>query len=239
MNKNILLYLVLSLLGSSLWAQHRRPGESVIQAYPTFGFTTSQISGDNLKGFRKFGFTGGVGTVIPLNSYQTFLLDVSTSFSQRGAHENSYSPGIQYLLTGFTLNYVDIPVMLYYRDPIGGIQAGLGLSFSRLVQQPHGEIAYSPSNVIPDTSDMSFLRNDLALVAGFRFSVWKHLKLDLRCQYSLLPIKRDWHFTDYHDPLHEPAVWEEYNDCYNFSIQTRVMYVFGEPDRYRTKKKKR
>lgn len=228
-------------MANSVFAQHRRSSSSVIQAYPVVGMAISQIEGDNLKGFKKFGFTGGVGALVPIDRYQQYHIDISASFSQRGACENLYSAETPYVLRGFSLNYVDIPVMLYYRDPKGGMQAGLGLSFSRLVQQPHGEMLWAAGepNVIPDTSDLSFLRNDIAIVAGFRFSVWQHLKFDVRCQYSLLPIKRDWHFIDYHDPHHPGEVWEEYNNCYNFSIQTRLMYVFGEPDRYRAKKKKR
>lgn len=239
MKKNAcILYtgLILSLLligpGNSSFAQGRNRG-TIIQAYPTAGLAISQIEGDCLKGFKKKGFSGGVGAMIPLDKYQQWQLNVETSFSQRGVYEGSFDPNIQYRIFGFSLNYVDIPVMLYYRDPYGGIQLGLGLSYSRLVQQPHGTILYS--EVIPDTTDMSFLRNDFAIIGSVRFPLWKHLKLDIRCQYSLLPIKKDWTFTDYHFGT-PPRIYV--NNCYNFSFSTRLLWMFGEPEHYRNRRKR-
>lgn len=230
-----LLSLFLVVLSLPAAAQHHNSSGTVIQAYPVAGLCISQIEGDYLKGFKKFGFTGGVGANVPLNSNQTWHLNLEACYSERGVREPSFDPDIPYRIFGFTLQYVDIPLMVYYRDPIGGVQIGAGISYSRLVQQPHGLVIMSPGFMM-DTTDMSFLKNDLAVIGSVRFPLWRHLKLDIRCQYSLFPIKKHWTFIE-HPQSALPVV--TVNDCYNFSCSARILWVFGEPDHYKDKKKKK
>lgn len=217
------LSLCLLLSAPVLQAQRRHGSQQQrINAYLTTGATFSQIEGDELKGFDKCGFTGGVGALTSLSSDNLFWLSVETDFSQRGAYNNTGDP---YSLRDFTLNYVDIPLMFHFVDPYGGLMMGLGLDYSRLVQQPHGEIRYSPSYFVPDTSNMAFLRNDVALVGDVRFTIWEHLKLNVRMQYSLIPIKKGWNFTEYHH-ADVPTQWA--NNCYNSSISVRLIWLFGD-----------
>lgn len=219
-------------------AQHRhRHNDQVIHAYPVLGVTVSQMEGDELKGFDKVGFTAGVGALMDVGDGDMWKMSVEADFSQRGAKNVTADP---YSLLGFTLNYVDIPLMFHYQDPYGGLVAGLGLGYSRLVQQPHGEIRYQPTYFIPDTSNMSFLKNDLAIVADIRFTLWKGLKLNLRYQYSLIPVKKSMTFTEY-TTSEKFETWS--NDCFNSSISVRLLYVFGDDGRRHSipyyKKKKR
>lgn len=221
MNKNkYILLLLLVLLGTMGHAQ--RHNQQLIQAYPSIGFTVSQIEGDELKGFDKWGITTGVGAMVNLSPSEMFKLSVEANFTQRGAFNNSGNP---YSLYDFSLNYVDIPVMFHFQDPIGGIQLGLGVTYGRLVQQPHGLMKYDPLAFMPDTSNFSFLKNDLAIVASFRFTIWQGLKFDLRYHRSILPVKRQWQFTE-HINAQETNTW--YNDCYNQSVSVRLLYVFGD-----------
>ncbi len=194
------------------------------------------MEGDELKGFNHWGFTGGVGAILDLTNNGRWSMSVETSFTQRGIREVSRTSTTPYNIYGMNLNYIDIPVMLHYTDPYGGMTVGLGLCYSRLVQQPKGTIEYNPNYFMPDTTDLTFLRNDFSAVADFRFTLWRNLKLNCRMQYSLIPIKKDWHFTEHHTSTHT----ETYvNDCYNFSISARLMWVFGDDQGSKSKSKKR
>lgn len=222
--KALALLLLLIAIGLSAEAQRHRQS-SVIKAYPVVGLTASQIEGDELKGFRHWGFTGGVGALTALTDNQRWLLSVEADFTQRGVRETAFTAETPYNVTGLTLDYVDIPVMVHFTDPYGGLTVGLGLCYSRLVQQPHGVLSYNPNYFVPDTTDMTFLRNDLSAVAGFRFTLWRNLKLDFRVQYSLFPVKKGWKFTE-NPQAQTPIV--SINNCYNFSVSTRLMWIFGE-----------
>jgi len=195
-------------------------GAQSIHGYITSGVTTSQIEGDELKGFKQYGFVGGVGALTAFSDRGHWGASVEVLFSQRGAHANpsrynAYAADLR-------LNYVDIPVLVHYQDFFGGMLIGAGISYARLVQQPHGELKYSPYDLIPDTNDMAFLKNDISAVLDCRFTIWRGLQLNLRWQYSLLPIKREWHFTQYVN--NRPK--EFANDCYNHSVALRLIYQF-------------
>lgn len=219
MKQRFILLTALLLLGLGAQAQ-RRSSDQVIQAYPAVGFTVSQMEGDELKGFDKWGFTAGVGAMVNLGRSEMFKLSLEASFAQRGAYNGTGDPYSMDL----TLNYVDIPLMFHFHDPYGGMMFGVGLTYGRLVQQPHSEIFYAPNYFIPDSSDMRFLKNDLAFTADMRFTLWRGLKLDFRYQCSLIPIKKEWRFTE----IGVNEQFEYINDCFSSSISARLMYVFGD-----------
>ena len=238
MRRAYLLAALLPLLVASLpsQAQRHRRG-ATIQAYPVLGVVTSQVQGDMLKGFKHWGFTGGVGAIVPLDGRDRWSLGLEADFTQRGALEASRSSLTPYRID-LTLNYVDIPLMLHFHDRYGGMTFGLGACYGRLVQQPHGTLEYNPLYIIPDTSDMTFLKNDLSAVASFRFTLWQGLKLELRGQYSLINVKRGWHFTE-HLAGTGGQVKEHVSDCQNFSLSMRVMWIFGEPRSHKYKPNRR
>ena len=207
-------------------AQRHKKNQQLIHAYPAVGVTLSQIRGDELRGFKKVGLTAGVGAAVKLDEKELWKLSVEALYSERGAFNNTLIP---YSIIGFKLQYVDIPLFIHFTDPIGGMTLGVGVSYSRLVQQPHGELLYKEvagSDIfIPDSSDFSFLRNDLALAVDFRFPVWKTLYFNVRYQHSIIPIKRQWHFTQYlNNDLTQTHTWA--NDLYNSSLMFRLLYYF-------------
>ena len=189
-----------------------------IHGFVSSGVTFSQIEGDELKGFRKYGYTGGVGALTAISSNGRWGVSVEALFSQRGAYDRSGDP---YAMT-MTLNYVDIPVLIHYQDPYGGMLLGAGITYGRLTAQPNGVILFNPNAFVPDTGDMTFRRNDVCATVDARFTVWKGLQLNLRWQYSLLPVKRDWHF----DFIRQGRWTSHDNDCYNNTISLRLIYQF-------------
>lgn len=211
-----------------------------IHGFVSSGFTLSQIEGDELKGFSKWGYVGGVGAIAAFDRNETWNLSVEALFSQRGAYNGTGDP---YSLS-LRMDYIEIPLIMHYRDPWGGMLIGLGLSYSRLVQQPSGKLLYNPKYFFPDTNDMGFLNNDFQVVADIRFPVWRGLWLNIRWQYSLLAVKKDWQFTEFRgttpqldengNPMYNPdgsiitiprqINWT--NNCYNNTLVFRLIWQF-------------
>lgn len=211
-----------------------------IHGFVSSGVTLSQIEGDELKGFSKWGYVGGVGAIVGFDRYETWNLSVEALFSHRGSYNGSGDPYSMSL----RLDYIDIPLMFHYRDPWGGMLLGIGLSYNRLVQQPHGVLLFNPNYFYPDTTDMEFLRNDLAAIVDIRFPVWRGLQFNIRWHYSLIAIKRDWEFTEFRGttallddtgaPVTNPdgsvvmvprkITWR--NDCFNNSLEFRLIWQF-------------
>ncbi len=189
-----------------------------IHSFVSAGITTAQIEGDELKGFSQFGYNFGVGALTAISSNGLWGLSVEVNLNQRGTYNNSVADK-EYIID-LTLNYVDIPLILHYQDMYGGMLFGAGLLYGRLVQQPHGDIFYT--TFYPDTTDMAFLKNDLAVVADARFTIWRGLQFNLRWQYSLIPIKKDWLFYN----KNGEQVKTHTNDCFNSAISIRLIWQF-------------
>lgn len=221
--KRIVITLML-LLPLTLAAQQR------IHAFVTSGITVSQIEGDELKGFKQVGYTGGVGALMSLSDNNRWGLSVEALFSQRGARSTDNTRNYFYKLN-IRSNYIEIPLLLHWQDQYGGMLFGAGVSYGRLVRQPEGfgEIGFNDNFFVPDTNDKAFLPNDFMVVADARFTVWRGLQINLRWQYSLFAVKRDWHF-EYHDGGINPDGTDHItlitNDCYNHSLVFRLIWQF-------------
>lgn len=201
-----------------------------IHAFISSGMTASQIEGDELRNFKKYGFSGGVGALASISDNNRWGLSAEALFSQRGSRSTGDTRNYLYRLD-LLVNYIDIPVMIHYQDPHGGMLFGLGLCYGRLLDQPHGEIGYDSLFFMPDTSDMSFLKSDFSVVADARFTIWRGLQLGIRWQHSILPVKRDWNFYKYNGVgYNEQGEYVRYitttNNCYNHSITVRLIYQF-------------
>ena len=202
-----------------------------IHAFVSSGMTLSQSEGDELKGFKQFGYTGGIGALASISANNRWGLSIEALFSQRGAFSE---PDTRYYLYQWDVrsNYIEIPVLLHWQDPNGGMLFGAGLSYGRLVRQPTGIIGFDTNFFIPDTTDKTFSSSDLMVVLDARFTIWRGLQLDMRWQYSLLPIKRDWTFYKYNGyGIDENG--NRYNryitntrNCYNHSIVVKLIWQF-------------
>lgn len=218
---HIILCLLLLPCGRAL-AQKPNNDGGAIRAYLSAGATFSQIEGDMLKGYKKLGFGAGIGAITPISTTGRWHLSIEMGYAERGVRERSRDILTQYRIKGMTMGYIDIPLMIHFTDPYGGVMVGAGLCYGVLVRKPHGTIQYSPTYVVPDTSNMGFERNDIAATLGLRFPIWKqHLWLHMRWQYSLMPVKRDWIFREYRTT---DDYTEYHNDCYNNSITLRLIW---------------
>ncbi len=100
-------FLFLMVVASSS-AQDRR-----FQAGILLGFNASQITGDDLWGYRKAGLNLG----FRINTIIQPRIDVSMDilYSQRGA-QSSFSLDNSELLSRINLNYIEVPIIFHYKD---------------------------------------------------------------------------------------------------------------------------
>ncbi len=75
------------------------------------GGVTSQISGDGLGGWDKFGLVGGAWVEIPLSDRMG--LNMSMKYINKGSRTKVDSVSFQTF--GYYLNYIDVPLLLTYR----------------------------------------------------------------------------------------------------------------------------
>ena len=74
------LTLILLTLGLTLTANAQR-----IHGFVSSGLIVSQIEGDALKGFKHYGYTGGVGAITPLDPRGRWGLSIEALYTQQGS----------------------------------------------------------------------------------------------------------------------------------------------------------
>ncbi|MFZ4399255.1 MAG: porin family protein [Bacteroidales bacterium] len=185
-----------------------------------FGMNATQIDGDEIFGFHKYGLNMGVGAIFPFNKH--WSISVETIFNQKGSYRKE-SIEIDTLPTPYyniRLNYLDVPVMVHYEDK-GGFTFGAGFSWGRTVgieETEHGRIIETTTLAGP------YKRDDINVLADIRIKIWKKLKFNFRYAYSVLPIRT----RVYNNSA--GASWERTQ--YNSLLTFRLIYIFNEaPER--------
>ena len=189
------------------------------------GMNASQIDGDEIYGYYKFGLNTGLGAIVPLSKHWSFSLE--TIFNQKGSYQNE-SIELDTLPTPYykvNLNYLEVPVMMHFEDK-ETITFGAGFSWGRAIgikETEHGK------TVETTTLSGPFKRDDVNILLDIRFRVWQRLKFNFRYAYTMFPIRTRTFENS------AGAKWErtQFNNLLTF----RFIYVFNEaPDR--TKKSK-
>ncbi len=159
MKKLFFLSLTFILFLSPIYSQRGFQGSAVV------GLTLSQIDGDNLLGYHKWGITSGVKVAFNLQS--KLQGNVEVLYSQRGSSEKIFKRDDNLALTA--LNYFELPFYLSYadwyveKDDFYRMRAHLGLSYGALVSSSGTNDNYALNDIA--TSDLSIL-----IGATFSFS---------------------------------------------------------------------
>lgn len=137
-----LTILFLCLAGAAqLWAQNddnitKRKGyvpeEQIIQPAIILGFNSTQVEGDQLSGFRKFGANAGAGAFIRLP--KNFAVKFEILYSQKGSKSSATEAASR--LSGpykLILDYIDVPISVNYIDKDRAI-FGVGVVLSNLIR---------------------------------------------------------------------------------------------------------
>lgn len=215
------------LLGtvSYLHAQQMTPdenpifnGERKFTAGFALGTNISQIDGDNLSGYYKFGLNAG--PVVNVNFTPKVALSFELLYSQKG----SRSVGGNYTTVGGStfheyrihLNYAEVPLILYYNlQP--KYQFGIGASYNRLISSKETlDDGMNPVTTFDNDNDYPFNKNNIDGLISGSMVLWQGLVLQARYQYSLTPIR---------DFEHIPEGFGIGNQVNNF-FALRLIYLF-------------
>ncbi len=197
----------------------------VIKGAVIAGFNLSQVDGDEVYGFKKFGANVGVSAIVPFSDH--WEVSIETLFSQKGSHQK---PQREDSLTGeylLKLNYLDIPVMVHFNDK-DIVTFGLGFSYGRLTnveEYEHGQ------RIETTTIEGPYSRSDINGIADIRFRIWQRLKFNIRYAYSLKKIRT----REFTPPYVDPWTRDQYNNFWSF----RMIYVINEKQSERARKDNR
>ncbi|MEM0992334.1 MAG: porin family protein [Bacteroidota bacterium] len=170
----IILFLLLSLFYSStLSAQERFKGALI------GGFNVSQIDGDRLFGYNKFGFNVG-GRVAAILS-EKWQLSVELAYNQRGS-DRTRNDDLGAMFDRINLNYVEAPIMIHFLD--WKMHFNAGVSYNRLI---NFTTSNERSEDITDTQD--YRSDNAALVLGATYFSNEHWGFDFRWSQTLIDLQ--------------------------------------------------
>lgn len=221
MAKNRIFAALLTILSSCLgfMASGQNPGSYYIEDPRTFyggllaGANFSQVDGDSYAGYHKIGMN--VGGIMYTHFSDNLAGSLEILFSQKGSRgHKAQESGNGAIISKYRidLNYAEIPVQINYFDRRRSHFGG-GISYSQLVSSKE-EIIAAGQPVNTDT--LKFRKADLNLILGGNLHLVKGLFLNLRFQYSLIPIR-----TKENINLNYGRA-EQYNNLFTL----RLMYLF-------------
>ncbi|MDR0789346.1 MAG: PorT family protein [Bacteroidales bacterium] len=227
--KHILLIFAL------LFAFNKPAQAQLFQATVNAGLNLSQVEGDEVSGFYKAGFTGGVGVMMPLqpsNLKGSWRASLEMLYSLRGAYEKEPTGTKAPFGYSLGLQYIDIPVMIHYKDPRLDLMFGLGVQYGRLFKiNEEWRLPETPKLGFYRPIDVeklpSFNRNEFSVVADVRFGIWQKLKCSVRWQYGLTSIRSDVPFSNGANPGTD-GYYIVSRDYHNHWLTLRLVYVINE-----------
>ena len=144
------------------------------------GFTTSQVSGDQLAGFNKSGFEFGGLVSAPLS--QKFDLAFQIVFIQKGSKKPIHADIGDYTYYRMSLNYIEIPLLIRYNySKRFHLETGpaIGKLVSSKEEDAYGEILDSKP----------FKSYEFSWMGGISYMLLDNFYLNLEGSNSLLPIR--------------------------------------------------
>lgn len=169
-----LLIVIIGLLSFTKVRAQNNPFQLTV----SIGANASQINGDKLAGFDKFGFTGGLGVQRMFGTKNRFGIEFN--YSEKGSKDvasaNNPIPD-----TLFRFNYIDIPI-IYTREIYPKLKLNLGIYNSVLLKATYSDyvIDYDKSNVIRKT--------DHGLLIGLEYNLGEQLSINARVSQSIFDI---------------------------------------------------
>ncbi len=214
---HITLFVIVTVMPFGLHAQ-------IIKGEALLGMNLTQVDGDEVYGFNKFGLNVGGGVLIPFDKKGRWDVNMELIYTQKGSRQRPQYNAVDSLgniLTGeykLKLNYVEIPVTVMFTDR-ERVSFGAGFSYGRLI----GVKEWEHGNLVETTTlnSRTYSKNDISILADFRIRLWKALKLNFRYQYTILKIR-----TREFENRATGDTW--IRDQYNNVITLRLIYVFNE-----------
>jgi hypothetical protein len=177
------------------------------------GANFTQVDGDNFAGYHKFGANvGGIGYI---QLRKRLALSWEFLYTEKGAKSDMVKvtprDSVFILKYDVKLNYAEVPVMINYYDKRKS-HFSLGVSYSRLVSSSE-KLVTAPTTSV-DLNKYPFARDNFDFLAGANLHLWKGLYLNIRFQYSLMPVRSS-----------SPPGFSRAQDQYNNLWTVRLMYL--------------
>ena len=145
------------------------------------GMSTSQLSGDQLAGFKKAGLYGGA--FVNFHFTEKSAMQMELSYIQKGSRYVSKTMGLLYAVN---LQYFEMPILYKWQfSKRFGLEAGPALGY--LIKTTDVEKnAYG----ILYPSRPAFNRLDLSVMGGFSVRLVERVKFNIRFSQSVLPVRK-------------------------------------------------
>lgn len=192
-----ILFLLITIPFSRALAQN--PSSYYIEDPRTFygglllGTNFSQVDGDSYAGYHKVGLNAG--GIMYFHLDESLAGSMEILFSQKGArgHRVQESGFVGQYINSFKidLNYVEIPLQINYFDRRKSHFGG-GFSYSQLMngkEDIYVSDGVGGQNKV-NTDNYKFEKSDINFVLGGNLHLWKGLFLNMRFQYSIIPIRK-------------------------------------------------
>lgn len=160
------------------------------------GFNATQIDGDKIMGFHKFGINAGAIAVIPLSKKFSVSMEILyTESGSKSTNEQSIYPlGYDYLLK---LNYVEVPFLINFLDK-ERFSFGIGVSIGTLVTYKE----YFNGLEFSDPSK-PYTKRAYNYVANGSYFINSHWAINMRFSYSVIPIATRIVLGETHQQVHK------------------------------------
>jgi len=182
------------------------------------GANFAQVDGDYFAGYHKIG--ANVGGIVYAQLAKHVALSLEILYSEKGSKSfgpefSPYKPSITILKYGISANYAEVPVMINYFDKRKS-HFGVGFSYSRLVGSNETIQIDSINNrsTLDFNDKYPFKKDAFDFLAGVDLHLVKGLFLNVRFQYSIVPIR-----TELPPPTYARA------DQYSNLWVARLMYL--------------
>ncbi|NNC96227.1 MAG: PorT family protein [Chitinophagales bacterium] len=172
------------------------------------GFNATQIDGDDMGGFKKFGLNSGAIVYFVLD--ERFSISTSLLYSQKGA-KSSFNTKNSFSSRKIIIDYVDIPIQFNYHDKEIAIFSG-GIALGRLVRYKQ----FVGGIPIHDTDPNPYSDWSLSAVANVTFLIKQQFGVNIHFQYSVLSLGERFDESNFKN-----------RGQYNNILGLRTMYFFN------------
>lgn len=180
------------------------------------GVNASQVDGDEVFGYHKFGLNVGAAAIVPITG--NWSVSIENVYSEKGSRQKARFIDTLDGSYDLKLNYLDVPFLVQYTDK-NIATFGLGASWGGLVkvwEQRNGitQTGTTLNSEIYRSSDINFLMD-------VKFRMVKRLYFNFRYAYSIRPIAS-------REVIDSKTGYPNIRDQYNGMFTFRLYYIFNE-----------
>ena len=211
MSRKLILLIIIVVLITSAKSYAQRIMGAVIA-----GVNATQVDGDEVFGYHKFGLNAGLAAIVPFDDH--WAISIENIYSQKGAHQRSVYLDSLDGSYDLKLNYLDVPVLLQYTDK-DIATFGAGMSWGRLVGITEQRNGYPLTGTTLQSG--IYQSSDFNILLDVKFRIIDRLRFNVRYAYSIRPIATR-EVID--SKTGKPNIRDQYNGMFTF----RLYYVFNE-----------